>query len=99
MPNCALSILCPSTVEERLLDALVVIDGIDVFTTTPTYVHGLQQRATAMEQVTGRRRAVLVHVLLSEAVLEGLHEALRRDFAGSGLRYWNAPVMDAEDLA
>lgn len=100
MSDYSLSILCPPTVEERLLDALLVIDDIDVFTAAPTYVHGIQrQRATAMEQVTGRRRATLVHVLLSEVGLERVRESLRRDFVGSGLRYWTAPVIDVEELA
>ncbi len=99
MSDYSLSILCPPSVEERLLDALMVIDGIDVFTTTPTYLHGLQQRATAMEQVTGRRRATLIYVLVSQPVLERVRESLRRDFVGAGLRYWIAPLMDVQELA
>ena len=93
MADYCLSLVCPPTVEEKLLDTLLANAGSEVFTSTPTHSHGTAQgRLTATEQVMGRSRGILVSVLLSADELTRLRRLLGRDFAGTGLRWWATPV-------
>ncbi len=98
MTRCCLTLICPPSVEEKLLDALLDNAGNEIFTSTPTYSHGTAQgHLTAAEQVMGRSRAVQVNVLLTTEELDRLRALLRRDFAGTGLRYWASPVSFEEE--
>ncbi len=88
-PHYCLTLICPPTVEEKLLDVLLANAGSEVFTSTPTASHGTAQgRLTANEQVMGRSRAVQVNVLLTDEELSWLRDLLQREFAGTGIRYW-----------
>lgn len=100
MAEFCLTLICPPTVEEKLLDTLLATAGSEVFTSTSTHSHGTAQgRLTAEEQVMGRSRAMQVQVLLTGAELDGLRETLRSDFAGTGLRYWATPVAVEGEFA
>ena len=100
MPHYCLTLICPPSVEEKLLDALLANAGSEVFTSTPTYSHGTAQgRLTASEQVMGRSRAVQVNVLLTEEELGRLREQLQREFAGTGVRYWTSPLAHEGEFA
>ena len=93
MADYSLSLVCPPSVEEKLLDALLANAGSEVFTSTPTHSHGTAQgRLTATEQVMGRSRAVQVTVLLTSEELHRLRDLLQREFAGTGVRYWASPL-------
>lgn len=93
MADYCLTLICPPTVEEKLLDALLANAGSEVFTSTPTYSHGTAQgRLTATEQVMGRSRAVQVNVLLTDDELQRLRGLLATEFAGTGMRYWASPL-------
>ena len=93
MADYSLSLICPPSVEEKLLDALLAHAGSEVFTSTPTHSHGTAQgRLTAIEQVMGRSRAVQVTVLLTSEELDRLRDLLQREFAGTGVRYWASPL-------
>ncbi|MEO7853609.1 MAG: DUF3240 family protein, partial [Rubrivivax sp.] len=88
-PDVCLTLICPPTVEEKLLDVLLANAGSEVFTSTPTSSHGTAQgRLTATEQVMGRSHAVQVNVLLTNEELNRLRALLQREFAGTGVRYW-----------
>ena len=93
MADCCLTLICPSAIEEKLLDTLLATAGNEVFTSTPTHSHGSgQQRLSATEQVMGRSRAMQVNVLLTNDELGQLRQLLQRDFAGTGVRYWATPL-------
>jgi hypothetical protein len=93
MADYCLSLVCPPTVQEKLLDTLLAHAGREVFTSTPTHSHGTAQgRLTATEQVMGRSQAIQVSVLLSTDELTRLRHLLGREFAGTGLRWWATPV-------
>lgn len=93
MADYCLTLICPPTVEEKLLDVLLANAGSEVFTSTPTHSHGSgRQRLSATEQVMGRSRAMQVNVLLTTEELEQLRALLQRDFAGTGVRYWATPL-------
>ena len=100
MADCCLTLICPPTLEEKLLDTLLERAGGEVFTSTPTASHGTAPgRLSAHEQVMGRSRAVQVQVLLSAAERDSLREVLRAEFAGTGLRYWVTPVIEEGEFA
>lgn len=93
MADYCLTLICPPTVEEKLLDLLLANAGSEVFTSTHTHSHGAgQDRLSATEQVMGRSHAVQVNVLLTNDELAQLRELLQREFAGTGVRYWATPL-------
>ncbi|SPB14124.1 hypothetical protein NOV72_01373 [Caballeronia novacaledonica] len=100
MDEYCLTIICPPTVEERLLDTLLATPGCDLFTSTPTHSHGMAPARLALaEQVMGRSRAIQVQVLLNKTELDELNALLKNSFAGVGLRYWAIPVTINGELA
>lgn len=93
MHEYCLNLLCPPSVEEKLLDVLLDSEGVVVFTSVQVHHYGLAAaRLSAQEQVMGRSQSLHIQILLSEAVLKPLLERVQRDFAGTGIRYWASPV-------
>ena len=93
MSNFCLVLMCPPDIEEKLLDTLSVIVGDEVFTSTPTFSHGTAHGDMAsLEQVMGRARAVRVEILVTEAEMANLLQALSTSLPGTGLRYWALPL-------
>ncbi len=88
-----LVMVAPLTVEEKLLDVLLAAVGNEVFTSTPSFSHGMAQgRLSSVEQVMGRSRSVQVQIIVTEAEMGTLLQLLRESFAGTGLRYWAMPL-------
>lgn len=93
MTEYCLNLICPPAVEEKLLDVLLDSDGNEIFTSAPVHSHGTAHgRLSAQEQVMGRSRSTHIQVLLGEQALARLLEHIQKDFAGTGIRYWAAPV-------
>jgi hypothetical protein len=91
--NC--SILCPPDVEEKLLDQLLIEFPDEMFTSTPTFGHGIAHGAmNPDEQVLGRARALLIQIVLNPSAWQTLRALLTRDFAGTGVRYWVTSVSE-----
>lgn len=91
--NC--SILCPPDVEEKLLDQLLIEFPNELFTSTPTFGHGLAHGAmNPHEQVLGRARALLIQIVLNPVGWQTLRGVLAREFVGTGVRYWVTPVTE-----
>ena len=100
MTELCLYVLCPASLEEKLLDMLLMHPGLSVFTSTRTAAHGFAVASlSASEQVLGRARATQVQVLMTQSQRDSVLEALRREFRGAGLRYWIGPVTDAGEIA
>lgn len=99
MPELCLTLLCPPAIEEKLLDLLLMLPNTTVFTSTPTAAHGLVVwNLSQSEQVAGRARAIEIKVLLADADKAALLDAIRRQFAGSGLRYWVTTVVETGEI-
>lgn len=99
MPELCLTLLCPPAIEEKLLDLLVLLPNTTVFTSTPTAAHGkLVWSLSQSEQVMGRAHATEIKVIFAEADKTALLDAIRRQFAGSGLRYWVTTVIEAGEI-
>ena len=100
MSECCLTLLCPPGLEEKLLDLLLMSPDAAVFTSAPTAAHGLAfGRLSATEQVLGRALATQVQVLLADEDKEPVLSAIRREFAGVGLRYWVLPILEKGEVA
>ena len=100
MSELCLTLLCPPAIEEKLLDLLLMLPGGTVFTSTATAAHGLtHENLDQTEQVLGRARATEIQVIFAAADKAALLEALRREFAGAGLRYWVTTVVEAGEIA
>lgn len=100
MSDLQCSILCSPDVEENLLDRLLVTFPESVFTSTPTFGHGIAHGTmSANERVMGRARILLVQIILPSPQWETLRGILARDFGCSGIRFWVAPISDAGVLA
>ena len=94
-----LTLLCPSTLEEKIIDALLILPQVVVFTSAPTAAHGLiSGRLSVMEQVLGRALVTQVQVLLTAADKDVVLSVLERDFAGVGVRYWIMPVSQEGEI-
>ena len=93
MSRFCLSLLAPPSIEEKLLDTLMEAVGDEVFTSVPTFSHGMAHgRMSSIEQVLGRSAAVQIQILLTEEHMSDLLQRLREEFAGTGLRYWASPL-------
>ncbi|MDO9167416.1 MAG: DUF3240 family protein [Rhodoferax sp.] len=100
MSKFCLALVCPPEIEEKLLDALLVNAGEEIFTSTPTFSHGTSHgRMNSVEQVMGRSRSVKVQVIVTEDEMARLLKALRASFAGIGVRYWALPLAAEGEIA
>lgn len=96
MSDISLTLLCPASLEEKLLDTLLMNADIQVFTSAPIAAHGLSFGAlNAQEQVRGRAAAIRVEVLLPIVAKAAVLDTLREQLFGTGLRYWITPVTEA----
>lgn len=98
MAKLCFSIICTAEIEEKLLDLMLTRFPDDVFTSLPIFSHGtLPGQMSAIEQVIGRSGSVCVQILVSAEDSDTLQALLRRDFAGTGIRFWAMPlVVDGE---
>lgn len=100
MAELCLHLLCPASLEEKVLDLLLMHPDLVLFTSTRTAAHdGAFGELSANEQVLGRALATEIQVLLRAGGKAPLLEAVRKELAGAGLRYWIVPVTEAGDIA
>ena len=95
-----LTLLCPPAFEERLLDGLLMMSQVAIFTSTAASAHGLQHhRLSANEQVLGLALMTQVQALVSEQDCATVLTTLKQQLRGSGLQYWLTPVLEAGEFA
>lgn len=95
-----INFICPPQAEEKLLDLLLMSPSAIIFTSKPTAAHGLPpSRLNESEQVLGRAEAVEIKALTDAGGKTALLDQIRQEFAGTGLRYWVAAVLEAGDLS
>ena len=100
MSNLCLTLLCPPAVEEKLLDLLLMSPHATVFTSISTAAHGLAiGNLSQTEQVMGRAHATEIKVIFAATDKATLLDAIRQQFAGTGLRYWVTTVVEAGEIA
>jgi len=83
-------------VEDDLLDYLLELDCVSGFTSYPVRGHGRHEGRriplSLAEQVTGRRKRVLVEILLEAAAVPEVLGGLR-DRVGTDIIWWQLPVQ------
>lgn len=100
MSELCMNLLCPPAVEERLLDLLLMLPNVAVFTSTSTAAHGLTvPDLSQAEQVLGRARATEVRVIIRAEDSQALLQELRQRLTGTGLRYWLTPIIETGEIA
>lgn len=99
MSDICLTLLCPIAHQEHLIDHLLLASEVQVFASSNGAAHGLHPRElSASEQVLGQARVVQITALVSKADSETVLAALKHKFAGTGLRYWLLPVIEAGEI-
>jgi len=93
MSKFCLTLLSSPSIEEKLLDLLLDAVGNEVFTSVPTFSHGLSHsRLSNEEQVMGRSASAQFQIIVTEQGMTALLQRLRDEFRGTGLRYWASPL-------
>lgn len=93
MAKFCLTLLSPPAVEEKLLDLLLDAVGDEVFTSVPTFSHGLSHsRLSNEELVMGRSASAQFQIVVTEQEMTVVLQRLRDEFRGTGLRYWASPL-------
>lgn len=93
-----LSIIAPPTMEEALIDWLLIQPNISGFTSQAANGHGSGHQMSLAEQVTGRRRQITFWVELDKKIAESTLAALKLNFSGSGLHYWLLPLSESGSI-
>ena len=79
--------------EEDMVDYLLEHECITGFTSYPVRGHGLYKNMNLAEQVSGRRKAIQLEILIGrndiKAIIAGLKENV-----GSGISYWEQQIMN-----
>lgn len=100
MSELCLTLVCPPAIEEKLLDLLLLSPEVTFFTSTVTAAHGMaHENMDQTEQVLGRANATQIQVLIAAANKSPLLDAIRREFAGAGVRYWVTTAAEAGEIA
>lgn len=93
MSKYCLTLIGSPETEEKLVDTVLVTLDDAVFTSAPSFTHGMTQgRLSNAEQVMGRSRSVRLEIIVTEPELSSLLDVLRQSFHGTGLRYWALPL-------
>lgn len=99
MNRCCLELLGTPELEEKIVDMLLVESGTEVFTTAPSFTHGLHHALLdPLEKVLGRDHSVSIRLLMTQEQARELVQRLRERFPGSGVRYWISPVLEEGEI-
>lgn len=82
-------------IEDELLDYLLELDCVSGFTSYPVRGHGRHEGRrvplSVAEQVTGRRKRVLVEILLEAAAIPLVLDGLKARVGGD-ITWWQLPL-------
>ncbi len=94
MTDVCLHLLADPSLEEKLLDRLLLHPAVPSFVSQRAASHGgHSSELDQSEQVLGRGDAVLIQALLSAEDADELLDALRADYAHTGVMFWIVPVV------
>lgn len=97
--SCLLTLVAPPSLEETLIDWLLMQENISGFSTTEINGHGARSHQLSIfEQVTGRQKRIEFHIHTEISVANSMIDALKVKFANSGLHYILTPVQSAGQI-
>ncbi len=95
----SITLLCPSEIEEKLLDLLLLNPGISIFTSRPLAAHDISTvKLSQQEQVLGQIFAVQIQAIIDAADKDALLADIRRQFAGTNIRYWTTAALEVGEI-
>ena len=97
--QCLLVLIAPPQIEEPLVDFLLEREHFSGFSAQKIDGSPAHGTLTLAEQVTGRKRQVMLHVHADCAWVRELVAGLAETFPGAGLHYWIMPVIEAGPIA
>ncbi len=96
--NCTeylVTINIPPSLEEMMVDSLLMLEAEHGFSSFPVYAHHHDNKGLSLaEQVTGRQKRTRFQMYVPIQELPALLAQLRNEFAGSGIQYWVLPVIE-----
>jgi hypothetical protein len=96
---CLLNLIVNPEAESAITDWLLAQESVSGFSSHAISGHGSSEHSMSIaEQVAGKRRQVLFQMHLGCAVANALVDAIKREFAGSGMHYWLLPLIDSGHL-
>lgn len=89
------TLTAPPAIEEALVDWLLQVESHAGFTSQRANGHSSRvEGLTLAEQVAGRKNQVRFQLHIPEEDLPRFMDGLKADFAGTGIHYWVAPLVD-----
>jgi hypothetical protein len=89
----------PPSLEEAIVDCLLTFETEDGFSSFPVSAHDHKnQNLSIAEQVAGRQDQIRFQMYIPEEDLLVLLDKLKKEFSGSGVRYWVLPVVENGSL-
>jgi nitrogen regulatory protein PII len=96
MKECLFTLIASPSMEEALIDWLLVQTEISGFSTSEIYGHGSRDSdLNLLEQVTGRQRRVQFMTHTEIEIAADLILQLKQKFEGSSLHYFITPLIEA----
>ncbi len=93
-----LTIIAPPTMEEEIIDWLLIQPNISGFTSQAANGHGRGHVMSLVEQVTGRRHQITFWIELEKKMADAIITELKQAFSGSGLHYWLLPMAESGSI-
>lgn len=93
MSKCLLTLITSPVMEEAIVDWLLCQPTISGFTSNKANGHGSGHQMTIAEQVTGRRQQIMFWIEVEQELVEKIVLQLTKEFSGSGLHYWQTPLL------
>jgi hypothetical protein len=97
--DCLLTLIAAPTMEETLIDWLLMQDDISGFSSTEIYGHGSRSiHLSLLEQVTGRQKRVQMMIHTEKETATRLVTALKSKYPNTGLHYLITPIVEAGQI-
>jgi hypothetical protein len=96
---CLLTLVAPPSLEETLIDWLLMQESISGFSSTEIHGHGARSnQLNIFEQVTGRQKRIEFQIHTEISIANNMIEALKIKFPNTGLHYILTPVLSAGQI-
>lgn len=94
METCLLTLIAAPSLEDALVDWLLLQPAISGFSSSIIQGHGARESGMSiMEQVTGRQNRVQFAIHTETTIAETLISTLNTDFSGAKLHYYVSPLL------
>ncbi|MGB4811509.1 MAG: DUF3240 family protein [Methylophilaceae bacterium] len=95
MTPCLLTLITSPSLEEAMIDWLLMQTEISGFSTSKIDGHGAREKSySALEQVTGRQKKLQFVVHTETTIAAELVAQLKQKFKNTGLHYYITPIIE-----